>query len=120
MNDRSSKSTLEVGTEKRIRNEFKSKVINEKRMDRVVEAKKGKPGSSHSEMQFNCECDHQECREVISLSTEEYQRVHREANYFIVFPSHVHLDIEKIISSFSNFALVEKPLTRSWIPQQRP
>jgi len=112
MNNKSSRDTLKVATEKRILNEFENKGVNEERMDKVVEAKKGRVGSSHSAMQFDCECDNADCQEIISISTEEYQRVHRESNYFVVIPSHIHLDIEKIIASFSNYVLVEKLIIR--------
>jgi len=113
MNNQSPKDVLGAATEKRILNEFEARIVNEERMDKVVEAKKGQRNASHSTMQFNCECDDASCLETISMSTEEYKRVHRQATYFTVVPHHVHLDLEKIISSFNNYALVEKLLIQS-------
>jgi hypothetical protein len=113
MNHTSSEDILKIAREKRILNEFEVRTVNEYRMDQVIESKKGQRDASHSTMQFNCECDDATCLAVISLSTEEYQRVHRKPNYFIVIPSHVHRDLEKVISSFNNYVLVEKLLMQS-------
>ncbi|HUC87403.1 MAG TPA: hypothetical protein VMR75_03760 [Candidatus Saccharimonadales bacterium] len=108
MSDRPPKAAPKATTEKRILNEYESKVLNEERMGKVARAKKGNKNSSHSQMLFMCECDDGGCLEVISISTEEYKNVHRKTNYFIVIPDHVHLDLEKVISSFDNYVLVEK------------
>jgi len=64
-------------------------------------------------MSFTCECDKKSCAEIIQMSTDEYELVHRKANNFVVVPSHVKLDIEKIVTTFSNYLIVEKLTLRS-------
>ncbi len=108
MINRSPTEALRIAIEKRILNEFGSKILNEEKLERVVEARRGSRLSAKSEMLFLCECDDQKCASTISMSTEEYQEVHRKTKYFVVIPSHVHLDLEEIISSFSTYTLVGK------------
>jgi hypothetical protein len=108
MNDKPLREALKVAMEKRILNEFGSKILNEERMDRVVQSRKHKHLEAHADTMFNCECDDQTCEEVILMSTEEYQRLHLKTKYFIVIPNHVRLDLEEIIGSYSTFALVAK------------
>lgn len=108
MQSESPTEALKIAIEKRILNEFGSKILNEERLDRVVESRKAANQSPHSDMSFLCECDDKVCGETILMSTEEYQRVHRKTKYFVVVPSHVRLDLEEVISSFSHYVLVGK------------
>lgn len=108
MNDKSPTEALKVAIEKRILNEFGSKILNEERMDQVGRLRKGARLEAHSSMSFSCECDDNECHESIAMSTEEYQRVHSRTKHFVVVPSHVRLDLEEIISSFADYVLVAK------------
>lgn len=64
--------------------------------------------SEHADMTFRCECDDRTCEETIQLSTEEYTHVHSKTKHFVVVPAHVRLDLEKIITSFNAYVLVEK------------
>jgi hypothetical protein len=108
MNDKSRTEALKVAIEKRILNEFGSKILNEERMDKVGRLRKDARLEAYSNMIFACECDDAGCEETIPMSSEEYQRVHSRTKHFIVVPSHVHLDLEEIISSFAEYALVAK------------
>jgi hypothetical protein len=110
---------LKVSMNKRILNEFGAKILNEERADNAIKSRRGSTLSFHSEMVFLCECDNSDCEEAISMSTEEYQRVHSKTKYFVVIPSHVQLDLEEIIETFSSYALVGKyfPRHRNETPQ---
>jgi hypothetical protein len=108
MGDNLPTKALKVAMEKRILNEFGAKILNEERLDKVVKSRREERVSNHTEMLFYCECDAKACAETISLSTEEYERVHSKTKYFIVVPSHVRVDLEEIICSFSNYAQVGK------------
>src|ERR1700684_2264507 len=108
MGNTSPLGTLKVANEKRILNELGGKILNEERMDKVLDARKGGHHSAHSAMLFTCECDDADCVESISMSTEEYKTVHRKTMHFIVIPSHVHLDLEEVITAFDNYTLVRK------------
>lgn len=108
MNDKSPTEALKAAIEKRILNEFGSKILNEERMDKVLPSRKSSRLEAHSNMAFHCECDDQECSETVEMSTEEYQKVHSKTKYFVVVPQHVRLDLEEVISTFSNYILVAK------------
>jgi len=108
MNDKLPTEALKASMEKRILNEFGSKILNEERLDKMVRTNRKERISEHAAMMFHCECDSQECAETISLSTEEYGRVHSKTKYFIVVPGHVRLDLEEVIASFSTYILVGK------------
>lgn len=107
MNDKTAEA-LKIALEKRVLNEFGSKILNEERLDKVVESRKTTNLSPHSTMSFHCECDDKECSETFEMSTEEYQTLHRKTKYFVVIPTHVHLDLEEIITSFNSYVLVGK------------
>lgn len=108
MNGKSARNTLKIAMEKRILNEFGAKILNEERLDIVVESRRGTRNSKHTEMLFACECDDVMCMETISMSTEEYTHMHSKTKYFVVKPKHVRFDLEEVIESFSNYSLVGK------------
>ncbi len=108
MHDNTPIKNHKVAIEKRILNEFASKILNEERMDRALESRKTGPKTPYSDMTFHCECDAKSCDETIQMSTEEYQQVHRKTKHFVVIPSHVQLDLEEIITSFNDYVLVAK------------
>lgn len=107
MNNSSPTRALQIMLEKRILNEFASKILNEEKMEQHTRAQTGRL-SEFSEVPFHCECDDENCTAFISMSTEEYQGVHTKTRNFVVVPDHVRLDIEEIITSFSKFAVVGK------------
>lgn len=108
MKDSSPIRELKIALEKRILNEFASKILNEEKMDKNAESLRGSRLSDFSEVPFHCECDDAACAAFVSISTEEYQKVHTRTRNFVVVPAHVRLDIEEIITSFPNYAVVGK------------
>jgi hypothetical protein len=98
--------------DERVLNEFGAKIGNEKKLDEVVDARQEGDKCLHDILPFDCECDDRECDEKISMSTEEYMKVHHRSNNFVVIPSHVRLDIEKVVTSFSNYTTVTKLFPR--------
>lgn len=112
MNDKLPSDALKAAMEKRVLNEFGSKILNEERLDKVVNSRREERLSKHTEMTFHCECDDEGCAETIALSTEEYERVHSKTKYFIVVPTHVRLDLEEVIASFNTYVLVGKYFPR--------
>ena len=108
MHDKMSREALKVPIKKGVLNEFGSKILNEQRLDKVMLLRTTARLGEHVDMAFHCECDDKVCEEIISMSTEEYQRMHSKTKYFIVVPSHIRHDLEEIINSFGSFALVAK------------
>jgi hypothetical protein len=108
MPDNTRHKTRLIATNRRVKNEVDSKVVNEKKVEKVVEGTEDTDQSLLHTMSFTCECDKKYCAEIIQMSTDEYELVHRKANNFVVVPSHVKLDIEKIVVTFSSYCIVEK------------
>lgn len=108
MHEKVPSEALKAPIKKRVFKEFGSKILNEERLDKVMLSRKTTRLGEHVDMAFHCECGDETCEETISMSTEEYQRMHRKTKYFVVVPSHIRHDLEEIISSFGSFALVAK------------
>lgn len=108
MNDKSPTEALKIAMEKRILNEFGSKILNEERIDSVARARKSPRLENHSTVGFHCECDDNDCAEIIHMSSEEYSRVHTKTKHFVVVPTHVRIDLEEIVTTFTNYVLVAK------------
>ena len=100
---------IQVSLDKRILNEFASKILNEERMEKVVGARaRANHLEPYVDITFHCECDDRECDEVISMPTEMYERIHKKTKQFMVVPSHIRPDIEDIGERFQNYVVVEK------------
>lgn len=108
MNDKLPPIVGRVATEKRILNEFESKILNEEKLEHVITSRRGNRLSDFSEMLFQCECDDKACTATITISTEEYAGVHHKTKDFIVIPSHVRLDLEEVVNTFTTYVLVTK------------
>ncbi len=109
MSTTSPEEMSKISINKRILNEFATKILNEERISKATDARsRSKRLSEHSEMNFHCECDDRDCMELITISTEEYIQVHHKTKQFIVVASHVRLDIEEIIEHLGAYTLVEK------------
>lgn len=113
MPDKTSPKARKAAVKQRVKNESDSKIVNVKKVEKIVEETEDTNQSLLHTMSFNCECDKKSCAEIIQMSTDEYELVHRKANNFVVVPGHVKLDIEKIVVTFSNYVIVEKLSLRS-------
>lgn len=108
MADKTTVMSRVITREKRVLNEFDTKIDNEEKMEKVVLSRENGDQSDYSTMSFRCECDDRACDEIIVISIEEYQRVHRPTRQFIVVPDHVQLDLEKVITILGNYVVVDK------------
>lgn len=107
---------LKISKDKRILNEFATKIINEERRDKIIDSRgRSNRLSPFTDTLFRCECDDPECTDSIQIPPEEYAKVHHRTNQFIVVPSHVKLDLEEIVISLPSFVVVEK-----YFPNSKP
>ena len=105
----SPKSSVAKSDERRILNEIAFKVRNEAQVNRIIDERSSNGGfADFQESLFQCECDDSACTELINISLEEYTRSHTHLMRFIVIPEHIQTDIEKVIETFSNYAIVHK------------
>jgi hypothetical protein len=102
------KKAGEADAKKRILNELEAKILNEYNSDQVTQRRKDTKSREDADVLFGCECDTKGCPEKISLSTQEYARMHRKNMHFVVIPKHVRLDIEEVVSGFMDYCVVKK------------
>lgn len=57
---------------------------------------------------FNCECADPNCSERLSLTLDEYDRLHTLESRFVIAKDHLEPDIEKVRASDDDIAVVEK------------
>jgi hypothetical protein len=55
-----------------------------------------------------CECGDADCKEMLEITTEEYEEVRAKPTYFLVLPGHEILEVETVIESRTHFNVVEK------------
>jgi hypothetical protein len=58
--------------------------------------------------EFLCECSHDECKEPVSISIDEYEAVRRASTRFFVLPGHEDTSVESVVSRSERYVVVEK------------
>ena len=58
--------------------------------------------------QFICECSVTGCLERITLTIEEYERVHSNSAWFMVVPGHEDPSVESVVEDHERYLVVEK------------
>jgi hypothetical protein len=90
---------------RKIRNELRSRGVNEK-IESLVE-NSDEVGVDHA-VGFFCECADDGCRDRISISVEQYGRIHDRRDDFIVRPGHQALEVERVVESEPGYLIVRK------------
>jgi hypothetical protein len=107
--DSTTKGPVRNSIDRRVLNEFASKILNEERLSAMSDiSDRGKRLSEFATMLFHCECDDKKCDQYIAMSTEEYTKMHTKTKQFVVVNAHVRIDIEKVVEHFNSYSLVEK------------
>jgi hypothetical protein len=60
------------------------------------------------DLEVLCECGRSGCEELIEVTADAYDRIHREADRFIVVPGHESPDIERVVESTERYLVVDK------------
>jgi hypothetical protein len=58
--------------------------------------------------QYVCECLDLACSELIFLPHEEYARIRRHANEFVILPGHEDLQVEEVVAAQPRWLIVRK------------
>jgi hypothetical protein len=88
--------------ERQGRNESLFREVNE----RIAEVNQTFHVEGRSE--FLCECSHEECKEPVSISIDEYEDIRRESTRFFVVPGHEDLSVERVIERTERYIVIEK------------
>jgi len=65
-------------------------------------------GDPSSTAHFLCECSRYRCTDRITLTLLEYEDVRAEETHFVIVPSHLNRDVERIVRETDEYAVVEK------------
>ncbi len=57
---------------------------------------------------FHCECSDLNCDKNISLTMDEYEKIHKRRDRFCIYKGHEKDRIEKIVNIFNDYIVVEK------------
>ena len=57
---------------------------------------------------YYCECADPECREKVALRESDYERVRSDSDHFFVVPGHEAIEVETVIESHEEWAVIEK------------
>jgi hypothetical protein len=60
------------------------------------------------EIEFHCECGGEDCDARVTMTTEEYERVHRERDRFVVARGHHTPAIENVVEEGDRYCVVDK------------
>ena len=65
-------------------------------------------GLTSQPLDLVCECGSASCRERISMSRAEYERIRSESHRFAVFPGHELPGVETVVERRDGYAVVQK------------
>src|SRR5262245_8047432 len=57
---------------------------------------------------FLCECSRLDCRERIEMTPSRFDRIHRDADLFILIPGHELLEVERVVDQEGDALIVRK------------
>lgn len=90
-----------------INNELLARSVNQK-AKRVIKTHTPEDEQSDLHINFYCECSDDNCRQRISLSLEEYEKLHAKEAFFVILKGHETPQVEKVRKSKRDALLVEK------------
>ncbi len=86
------------------RNEDHFRDINESLRDKHVHSTVVRSGP----LPFVCECATTGCTGAVELTLEEYRRVRRDPQRFVLMPGHERPDLEVVVETSPRYVVVEK------------
>jgi hypothetical protein len=58
--------------------------------------------------EFLCECGNEDCAERISLTLDEYERIHADPTQFVLVPGHEKPSVEHVVEDRSTYYVIRK------------
>src|SRR6266516_4461958 len=65
-------------------------------------------GGNVAALEIVCECARRGCSELIAVSPADYERARSEPRRFLLVPGHELPEIERVVSRYDGFVVVEK------------
>ena len=59
-------------------------------------------------LEFQCECVHESCRELVRLTRDEFLGVRSDPRQFVVRAGHEMLEIEDVVGQLREYLLIRK------------
>jgi hypothetical protein len=98
-------SAVDPREERMARNEALLREVNE-RINEVGERLQVLP--DNGELEFRCECGRPDCKEFVSMTASEYERVRSDNDRFAVLPGHEDPEIERVVARADTYFIVDK------------
>ena len=80
-----------------------------KRVKKVIEKHTPNEEQATLKIDFYCECSDYNCQERISLTLEEFEKLHDEQSRFVIAKGHSSPSVEKVLKTRHSLQVVEKP-----------
>jgi hypothetical protein len=91
-----------------IENEILLRQINRNGARAVKKAMAPQKNATKIPLEFHCECSDLDCKVRISLSIDEYEKIHQQKDRFIIGKYHDIPTIEKVVEDKGKYLIVEK------------
>ena len=80
-----------------------------RRMERTLEEiREEEDDDRDAPIAFLCECSQLDCRERVHLTPSRFDRIHRDAEVFVLLPGHEIPDVERIVDQEGDYLIVRK------------
>ena len=89
-------------------NEELMEELNRRMEQTLEEIREEQDDDPDAPIAFLCECSHLDCRERIQLEPSRFDRIHRDADVFILVPGHEIPEVERIVDQERDFLIVRK------------
>jgi hypothetical protein len=73
-----------------------------------IKASNERLGNHRPMQEYICECSDGKCRELVLLSTKEYEDIRSHGSRFLVAPNHENPEVDQILSEHERFTLTAK------------
>lgn len=90
-----------------INNELKTRAANQ-RVKRVIEHHTPQEEQEKLKIDFYCECSRADCQERVTMTLEDYEKIHADGAAFAIAPGHEAPTVERVKQKRGDIAVVEK------------
>jgi hypothetical protein len=95
---------VDARNERAARNEAMFRTVNRELEQATREAGAGPA----DELEILCECGDEGCSALLTLTINEYDEIHRQADRFVLVPGHENPEIERVVARKELYFVVDK------------
>lgn len=102
--------TDDLSRDRLTRNEQVIRERNMRKKDGLKKFFRSSRAVTKAPIDFVCECSRLDCKQRIKLSIDEYEKIHKRQDRFIITAGHGTPSVENIINKTNGYEIVEKHL----------